>query len=54
MPINTKAASGGTSIMDDTYEKLDREEIKARLERLIRAVIKEVHEEEYDDDWDSD
>ena len=36
--------------MDDMNEKLDLEEVKARLEKLIRAIIKEVHEEENDED----
>lgn len=36
--------------MDDTNEKLDLEEVKARLEKLIRAIIKEVHEEGNDED----
>ncbi len=36
--------------MDNTNEKIDLEEVKARLEKLIRAIIKEVHEEENDKD----
>jgi len=36
--------------MSDTNEKLDPEEIKKRLEKLIRAIIKEVKEEENEED----
>lgn len=36
--------------MDDTNEKPDLEELKASLEKLIRAIIKEVHDEENDED----
>jgi len=35
--------------MGDTDEKVELEEIKARLEKLIKAIIEEVRKEENDD-----